>query len=41
MLVKSGRIVQEQTARMPPEMAATLYESHFLALAPKYLRTEP
>ena len=41
MLVKSGRIVQEQTARIPPEMAATLYDSHFLALAPKYLMTEP
>ena len=41
MLENRGSIVQEQTARMVPETAATVYASHFLAFAPKYLRTEP
>src|SRR5665647_70784 len=41
MLENNGSIVQEHTAKMVPETAATVYASHFFALAPKYLRTEP
>jgi hypothetical protein len=41
MLENSGSIVHEQTARMVPETAATVYASHFFALAPKYLITDP
>ena len=32
-------MVQEQTARIPPDTDATVYDTHFLALAPKYFST--
>ena len=41
MLVNNGSMVHEHTANMPPDTAATVYDSHFLALAPKYFNTEP
>jgi hypothetical protein len=37
--VKSGRIVQEQTAKMLPDTAATPYARIFFALGPKYFIT--
>ena len=39
MPVKSGRIVQEHTARILPDTAATPYASTFFALGPKYFIT--
>ena len=34
-------MVHEQTARIVPETAATVYASHFFAFAPKYFKTDP
>ncbi len=37
---KSGRTVQEQTAKIVPETDATKYAFHFFAFAPKYFITD-
>lgn len=39
MPANKGNIVQEQTAKMPPEIEAIVYESTLFALEPKYLKT--
>ena len=38
---KSGITVHEQTARIVPETAATVYATNLLAPGPKYLMTAP